>query len=97
MDNLQTLKVQVCFATPDIVSVIEIFVLPDTSLLEAVAQSQIGLQHPEINFTMCKFGIFGKLKSLDTLLRDGDRIEIYRALVADPMEARRRRARKQGK
>lgn len=97
MDNLKALKVQICFATPDVVSVTEIFVSSGIRLLEAVTKSQIGLQHPDINFAMCKFGIFGKLKSPDTLLRDGDRVEIYRALVADPMEARRRRARKQGR
>lgn len=37
-------------------------------------------------------GIFGKKKSLDTVLRDGDRVELYRPLLADPKESRRRRA-----
>ncbi|WP_426114749.1 RnfH family protein [Massilia sp. PWRC2] len=42
--------------------------------------------------TVHQVGIFGKKKSLDTVLRDGDRVELYRPLLADPKESRRRRA-----
>ncbi|MCU6433448.1 RnfH family protein [Undibacterium sp. Jales W-56] len=97
MDDSNKIKVQICFATPDVVTMLEIHIPTDMNLLDAIEQSQICLKHREIDLKTCKFGIFGKLKSPDTLLRDGDRVEIYRALVADPMEARRRRARKQGK
>jgi putative ubiquitin-RnfH superfamily antitoxin RatB of RatAB toxin-antitoxin module len=49
-------------------------------------------QFPEIDLGLNKVGIFGKLARTDTMLRDRDRVEIYRALIADPKEARRRRA-----
>ena len=46
----------------------------------------------EIDLDNNKIGIFGKAVKLDTLLSDGDRVEIYRPLIADPKEARKRRA-----
>jgi hypothetical protein len=51
---------------------------------------------PEIDLTDCSVGIHGKLKTLDTALRDRDRVEIYRPLIADPKESRRKRAEKMG-
>ena len=48
-------------------------------------------QCPEIDLSRNKVGIFSKMKELDTVLSDGDRVEIYRELKADPKEARRRR------
>jgi putative ubiquitin-RnfH superfamily antitoxin RatB of RatAB toxin-antitoxin module len=50
--------------------------------------------YPEINLVTQPVGIYGKKKTLDTLLRDRDRIEIYRPLVADPKDSRRKRAAK---
>ena len=47
---------------------------------------------PEIDLASAKVGIFGKLVKLDTVLRDKDRVEIYRPLIADPKEVRRKRA-----
>lgn len=67
----------------------------ETSIAEAIKLSQIFKTCPEIDLYQSKLGIFGRLKPADTLLRDGDRVEIYRSLIADPMEARRRRAKKQ--
>ncbi|OGA18150.1 MAG: RnfH family protein [Betaproteobacteria bacterium RIFCSPLOWO2_12_FULL_63_13] len=49
-------------------------------------------QYPEINLNRNRVGIFGRLVSQAAPLRDGDRVEIYRPLQADPKEARRRRA-----
>ena len=49
-------------------------------------------EFPEIRLSENKVGIFGKLAKLSATLRDGDRIEIYRALIADPKEVRRQRA-----
>ena len=49
-------------------------------------------KYPEIDLAANKLGIFGKLAKADTVLRDRDRIEIYRPLIADPKEVRRRRA-----
>lgn len=47
---------------------------------------------PEIDMTRNRVGIFGRLVQLDSPLRDGDRVEIYRPLTAEPKDMRRRRA-----
>jgi hypothetical protein len=72
----------------------ELNVPVDTTLLEAIHQSGLLRQMPEIDLTVSRVGIYGKLKSLDTMLREHDRVEIYRPLVADPKDSRRMRASK---
>lgn len=62
------------------------------TLRQALEQSGILRECPEINLSIHKVGIFGKLVSLETSLHSGDRIEIYRPLKIDPKESRRRRA-----
>jgi uncharacterized protein len=47
---------------------------------------------PEIDLEQSRIGVFGKLRRPDEQVRAGDRIEIYRPLIADPKESRRRRA-----
>lgn len=86
-----SVHVQVCYAAPDNVVLQNLIVASGTTLEEAVKQSGILTQRPEIDLATCKLGIYGKLKPLDTVLRERDRIEIYRPLAADPKEARRRR------
>ena len=63
-----------------------------TTIAEAVRLSGILDKFPEIDLEKGKFGIFGKLSKVDTVLREKDRIEIYRPLIADPKEVRRKRA-----
>tara|TARA_B100001142_G_scaffold327565_1_gene385471 strand:- start:875 stop:1168 length:294 start_codon:yes stop_codon:yes gene_type:complete len=63
-----------------------------SSIHEAIYCSGVLRRFPEIDLTVNKVGIFSKICSLDTLFCEGDRIEIYRPLVTDPKEARRRRA-----
>jgi putative ubiquitin-RnfH superfamily antitoxin RatB of RatAB toxin-antitoxin module len=53
-------------------------------------------KYPGIDLSVNKLGIFGKLTKADAVVRDRDRIEIYRPLIADPKEVRRKRA-EQGK
>jgi putative ubiquitin-RnfH superfamily antitoxin RatB of RatAB toxin-antitoxin module len=72
--------------------VIDLDIEVGCTLEQAIAKSSLLAQFPEIDLTQNKIGIYGKLKPLDTVARDGDRIEIYRPLQADPMESRRRRA-----
>jgi len=62
------------------------------TVAEAIQTSGILEKHPEIDLKANKLGIFGKLTKADTVLRDKDRIEIYRPLIADPKEVRRKRA-----
>lgn len=59
---------------------------------QVIRQSGILKAFPEIDIARANVGIFGRPVSLDTLVRDGDRVEIYRALIAEPRDARRRRA-----
>ena len=63
-----------------------------TTATEAVRLCGILEKYPEIDLASSKLGIFGKLTKADTVLRDKDRIEIYRPLIADPKEVRRKRA-----
>lgn len=91
----EKMSIQICYATVQQQILLNLMVPRDTSIVEAIELSQILTTCPEIQLYQSKFGVFGKLKSADTLLRGGDRVEIYRPLIADPMEARRRRAQKQ--
>ena len=62
----------------------------DATLEQAIIQSGILRQFPEIDLTERQVGIFGKLAKLDATLKPGDRIEIYRAITADPATVPRR-------
>lgn len=64
-----------------------------TTVRDIILQSGVLQQYPEISLDNCRVGIFSEVVSLDTVPEDNDRIEIYRSLVMDPMEARRIRAR----
>lgn len=88
------IRVQVCYARSDS-QVLKSLLLPaGTSLRAAIARSGVLGLAPEIDLEACRVGIYGKLKTLDTVLRDHDRVEIYRPLIADPKESRRKRAEK---
>ncbi len=63
-----------------------------TSAREAIERSGILQRYPEIALARGRIGIFGKAVEPDAPLRDGDRVEIYRPLIADPKQARRERA-----
>ncbi len=87
------LRVQVCYALPDECFLKEMSVAAGTTLEQAVRDSGVLQRYPHLGLATQKTGIFGKLRPADTVLRDGDRVEIYRPLQADPKETRRRRAR----
>lgn len=84
--------VEVAYARPEEQLIIELEVAPGTTVAQAIETSGILERFPEIDLARNKVGIFGKLTSLDIPLRDKDRVEIYRPLIADPKEVRRRRA-----
>ena len=83
------LMVDVCYATATDQRLISLSVAGGTTLEQAASSA-----FPDLDLSQYRVGIFGKLKTVDTLLRDHDRIEIYRPLLADPKESRRRRANK---
>jgi putative ubiquitin-RnfH superfamily antitoxin RatB of RatAB toxin-antitoxin module len=66
--------------------------VPDHSTIEeTINLSGVLKLYPEINLSNQKVGIFGKIAALDTTVKDGDRVEIYRQITADPQTVQRRR------
>lgn len=97
MPDEKKIQVQVCYSSGDAVSLLDVSVPLGASVRQAIDSSGILEQHPELNLNILKLGVYGKLKDESAVLHAGDRVEIYRPLFADPMEARRRRAQKQQK
>ncbi|MDO5073047.1 MAG: RnfH family protein [Neisseria animaloris] len=62
-----------------------------TTARQAVLQSRIAAEFPDADVEKAPLGIFGKAVKDDTVLRDKDRVEVYRPLLIDPKEARRLR------
>lgn len=87
-------RVEVAYATPSRQEVIEIAVHPGSTIEQVIRESGLLERFPEIDLARSRVGIFGEIASLRDPVRDGDRVEIYRPLLADPKEARRRRANK---
>ena len=96
MPDMQTITVEVAYAKPEKQSIISIQVKPGTTLIEAIKLSGMLEQFPEIDLAEAKFGVFSKISPPETVLRERDRVEIYRPLIADPKESRRKRAEKKG-
>jgi putative ubiquitin-RnfH superfamily antitoxin RatB of RatAB toxin-antitoxin module len=92
MERADNLTVEVAYALPERQVILELSVVPGTTLEQAIRASGILEQFPEIDLTCNKVGVFGKPGRLDTVLHSGDRVEIYRPLIADPKEVRRQRA-----
>ena len=86
------IMIEVSYALPKKQIIIPILVDKDISVKEAIELSGILKKFKEIDLSINQVGIFGKLTTLDKILRDHDRIEIYRPLIADPKEIRRKRA-----
>jgi putative ubiquitin-RnfH superfamily antitoxin RatB of RatAB toxin-antitoxin module len=93
----EEVQIVVSYATPQEEFIHPMRVAPGTTIVQAIEGSGVLARFPEINLVTQPVGIYGKKKTLDTVLRERDRIEIYRPLVADPKESRRKRAaKKQG-
>ncbi len=91
--NAKTL-IEVAYATPAKQIILECEIDAGTSPRAAVKSSGIDQHFPEIDLDHCDLGVFGKAIAADYELQNGDRIEIYRPLIADPKEVRRQRAAK---
>lgn len=86
------LSIEVVFARMHQSDIVRIKLPEGSSIRQALDVSGLLQKHPQIDLETWKFGVFGKLGKLDTALCDHDRVEIYRPLIADPKEVRRRRA-----
>lgn len=87
-----TIRVEVAYARPDRQLIVPVEAPEGATLEQVIIQSGIQEQFPEIQIQTAKVGVFGKLSKLSAIARPGDRIEIYRPLLADPKEVRKRRA-----
>ena len=83
------LHVSVCYPSSPQPLLRNVTLAEGSTLRDALQAS--GIDMPGLDLATCPVGVFGKKKAPDTVLRDGDRVEIYRPLVADPKDARRRR------
>ena len=84
--------VEVAYALSDKQSLISLEVEEGTTIKEAIEASGVLDTYNQIDLTRDKVGIFSKFARLDTVLREKDRIEIYRPLIADPKKVRKERA-----
>ena len=84
--------VEVSYATPAQQVIYTVEVDEGTSIEEAIIQSGILKEFPEIDLSVNKVGIFSKVAKLDKVLEHKDRVEIYRKLIADPKAVRKQRA-----
>jgi putative ubiquitin-RnfH superfamily antitoxin RatB of RatAB toxin-antitoxin module len=92
MGNAERIPVEVAYALPEKQVILKLMVEPDSTLESAIRASGVLEQFPEIDLGRNKVGVFGKPGKLDDVLHPGDRVEIYRPLIADPKEVRKRRA-----
>ena len=86
------IRIEVACALRGEQALLQLEVEEGTTAREAVERSGVLQRFPEIDPARASIGIFGKVVSRDTRLREGDRVEIYRPLIADPKDARRKRA-----
>jgi len=87
-----TILVGVAYAAPGKPMQWHLRLPPGSTVGDAIRACRVLAQYPEIDINRNRVGIFGRLVQIDSPLRDGDRVEIYRPLNADPKEVRRRRA-----
>jgi hypothetical protein len=92
MENADKIPVEVAYALPERQVILDLEVAPDTTLAEVIRASGILDLFPEIDLGKNKFGVFGKLGKPGDTLHAGDRVEIYRPLIADPKQVRKQRA-----
>ncbi|HJY79221.1 MAG TPA: RnfH family protein [Burkholderiales bacterium] len=89
---MASLSIEVVYALPSDEDAVTLSLTAGATAGEAVRASGVLERHPEIDLRHQAIGIHGRVVTAGTLLRDGDRVEIYRPLAVDPKEARRRRA-----
>ncbi|TSA39797.1 MAG: RnfH family protein [Methylococcaceae bacterium] len=85
------MNVGVCYAEVDRQLWMRLEVPDNSSIEQTIHLSGILKLYPEINLSNQKVGIFGKISLLDTKVKDGDRVEIYRQITVDPQTVQRRR------
>lgn len=92
MNDDSLIHVEVAYALPHVQMLIPLNVPLGTTVEEAIKLSGVLEKFPDIDLAKNKVGIWNKVSELSAVLRDKDRVEIYRPLIADPKEVRRKRA-----
>jgi putative ubiquitin-RnfH superfamily antitoxin RatB of RatAB toxin-antitoxin module len=92
MTNDKTIRVEVAYALPHKQALLELRVPEGTTALQAAQQSGVTEKFEGIDLENDTLGIFGQVVAPTQILRDGDRVEVYRPLIADPKEVRKARA-----
>ncbi|MBL1261761.1 MAG: RnfH family protein [Thiotrichaceae bacterium] len=90
--RIEKIEVEVAYALPHEQVILKTMIIAGGTVADAIKHSGILLSYPEIDIAVNKLGLFGKMSKAATVLRAGDRVEIYRPLIADPKEVRRQRA-----
>jgi putative ubiquitin-RnfH superfamily antitoxin RatB of RatAB toxin-antitoxin module len=93
---MASLSVQVVYALPGREDAVSLKLPAGATALDALHASGLLERHPDIDLARQKIGIYGKVVSRQAALRDGDRVEVYRPLLVEAKEARRRRALRKG-
>ena len=96
-DSRQNIRVEVVYATPEQQELVSLEMCDGSTLADAIAESGLAEKFDNFEVDPSRVGIFSQKSTLDRILRDGDRVEIYRPLIADPKEVRRQRALMQAK
>lgn len=87
-----TIAVEVAFALPERQALLEVLLPAGASVADAIEASGIRDEFPEVSLDELEAGVWGRVVTRATLLKPGDRVELYRALEIDPKEARRQLA-----
>jgi uncharacterized protein len=88
----ESIQLEITYAKPDRQEIISLKLPEGSTIQQAIEASGLLQRHPEIDLAKAKVGIYGKLSRMDTVVRERDRVEIYRPLIADPKEVRKQRA-----
>ncbi len=88
----ESIEVEVAYAKPEKQVILKVRGEAGMTVQQAIERSNIVEQFPEIDPATAKTGVFGRAVKLDEALQSGDRVEIYRELIADPKAARKKKA-----
>ncbi len=86
------IRIWVAYALPDKQDLVSLQIPANSTVKQAIEMSGFLQKYEQIDLSKDSFGVYGKAVSLDQTLNDEDRVEIYRPLIIDPMQARRKRA-----